>query len=89
MLGRGSKFYQNNSFNINFFVIARNPELGCARTLVEMNPTSPPELSKQLRDLRNSQKTKISGTKILEEVSFTKLIPLKLCLNSPTSVYAA
>ena len=45
----------------NVLIITRSHELGFARNLVEMNPTSPPELSKQLRDLRdlrNSQKTK-------------------------------
>ena len=47
-----------NVMFFNLFVIIRNPELGFARNFVEMNPTSSPELPKQLRDLRNSQKAK-------------------------------
>ena len=45
---------------VNFFgfsVITRTPLLGFGRNLVEMNPTSPPDLSKQPRTLKNDEKT--------------------------------
>ena len=38
-----------------FSVITRTPLLGFGRNLVEMNPTSPPDLSKQPRDLVDKQ----------------------------------
>ena len=41
----------------SFFVITRTPLLGFGGNLVEMNPTSPSDLSKQPRTLENDQKT--------------------------------
>ena len=46
---------------VNFFglgVITRSQELGFGRNLVEMNPSTFPDLSKQPRALENDQKTK-------------------------------
>ena len=53
--------------NFSFLIITRHHELGFGRNLVEIHPTSLPDLPKQLRHLNNSQKTKI-----LETIFFRK-----------------
>ena len=45
-------------------VITRNHELGFGRKVVEMDRTSLPQLSKQLRDRKNSQKTEKNKKRI-------------------------
>ena len=57
-------------FLVNFFgslVITRDHGSFEGRHLVEMNPTSLPELSKPSRDLLELRKTKILETKIFRE----------------------
>ena len=47
--------------NFSFLVITRSHDAVYGRNLVEIDPTSLPHLSKQLRDLNNSQKTEKNG----------------------------
>ena len=51
----------------SFLIITRHHELGFGRNLVEIHPTSLPDLPKQLRHLNNGQKTQILETICLEK----------------------
>ena len=51
----------------SFLVITRNRSDVYGRNLVEIDPTSLPQLSKQLRDQKNSQKQKNSISKFRKQ----------------------
>ena len=53
---RGGGVHDLQIFSFGFLLITRTPGLGFGRHLVEIVPRSLPQLSKQLRDLNNSQK---------------------------------